>query len=51
MNTAYFQPIIIGEETFDLTHLEPFSFKLKSEMANKTLTVHVTFSNHCFSMK
>jgi hypothetical protein len=51
VNTAYFQPIIIGEETFDLTHLEPFSFKLKSEMANKTLTVHVTFSNHCFSMK
>ena len=39
VNTAYFQPIIIGEETFDLTHLEPFSFKLESTMANKTLTI------------
>nr|QBM91818.1 putative heat shock protein C, stationary phase growth adaptation protein [Pseudomonas sp.] len=51
MTKPYFQPIIIGEEHFDLSHLEPFGFQVESKLAKRTLTVHVTFSNHCFSRK
>jgi len=51
VSKPYFQPIIIGEELFDLSHLEPFSFQVESKLAQKMLTVHVTLSNHCFSKK
>lgn len=51
MSKPYFQPIQIGEELFDLAHLEPFSFQVEIKLAQKILTVHVTFSNHCFSKK
>lgn len=45
----YFQPVTIGQETFDLAHLEPFSFEVESVQAKKRLRVHVTFTNHCFT--
>lgn len=47
----YFAPLAIGGEPIDLTHLEPFTFEIDSKAAKKILTVHVTFSNHCFSRK
>lgn len=49
MSSPYFQTIVIGEEVFDLAHLEPFTFKVFSQLAKKSLRVHVTYSNHCFS--
>jgi hypothetical protein len=48
---AYFLPLSIGGELFDLSHLEPFTFKVCSKLAKKDLKVHVTYSNHCFTEK
>lgn len=47
--SPYFHPLSFNNQTWDLSHLEPFSMEIESEMAKKTLTVHVTFSCHCFS--
>lgn len=47
----YFPELVIAGEPIDLSHLDPFSFQIDSKLAKKTLTVHVTFSNHCFSRK
>lgn len=47
----YFQPIVVGEKTFPLDHLEPFTFTFTSVRAKRDLRVHVTFTNHCFSEK
>ncbi|WP_328803407.1 hypothetical protein [Pseudomonas triticifolii] len=49
MTNPYFPALIIGGCHIDLSHLEPFSFEVHSQLAGKTLRVHVTFSNHCFS--
>lgn len=49
MQKPYFQPLIRDGQTFELDHLEPFSFEVHSAMAKKNLRVHVTFSNHCFT--
>lgn len=48
---SYFQPISSLGEIYDLSHLEPFKMEFKSDGARKNLTIHVTFSNHCFSKK
>jgi hypothetical protein len=48
---SYFQPIVSLGETYDLSHLEPFKMEFDSVGARKTLTINVTFSNHCFSKK
>lgn len=48
---SYFDPIVIGDERFSLEHLEPFTFPVASELAQKDLRIHVTFSNHCFTKK
>ena len=45
----YFSSLSIGAETYDLTHLEPFTFLVNSTLAKRELRVHVTFSTHCFS--
>jgi hypothetical protein len=45
----YFSSRSIGAETYDLTHLEPFTFLVNSTLAKRELRVHVTFSTHCFS--
>lgn len=47
--TAYFPPLTIGGQTYDFAHLEPFTFRFFSELAKRELSVHVTFSTHCFS--
>lgn len=49
MFSPYFKAVVIGEEAFDLSHLEPFTFRVFSQLAKKSLRVHVTYSNHCFS--
>jgi hypothetical protein len=46
---SYFPALVIAGTPIDLSHLEPFSFEVESKLARKTLRVHVTFSNHCFS--
>lgn len=51
MQKPYFEPVVIRGETFDLAHLDPFSFEFFSKKAKKNLRVHVTFSNHCFTKK
>lgn len=47
--TAYFPALTIGNQTYDFAHLEPFKFKIASQLARRDLRVHVTFSSHCFS--
>ncbi|WP_260963074.1 hypothetical protein [Pseudomonas citri] len=47
--TAYFPPLTIGSQTYDFAHLEPFTFSVQSALAGRELSVHVTFSSHCFS--
>jgi len=47
--TAYFPALAIGGQTYDFTHLEPFTFTISSQLAKRDLRVHVTFSNHCFT--
>jgi hypothetical protein len=47
--TAYFPPLCIGGLTYNLSHLEPFTFTIQSQLAKRDLRVHVTFTNHCFS--
>jgi hypothetical protein len=47
--TAYFSALTISSQTFDFTHLEPFNFTITSQLAKRDLSVHVTFSCHCFS--
>jgi hypothetical protein len=46
---AYFEPIVIGQQAYDLSHLEPTAFAFFSERAKQKLRVHVTYSNHCFT--
>lgn len=48
---SYFEPITSLDDTYELSHLEPFKMEFESKGAGKTLTIHVTFSNHCFSKK
>ncbi|WP_248744162.1 MULTISPECIES: hypothetical protein [unclassified Pseudomonas] len=47
--TAYFPALTIGGQTYDFSHLEPFTFAIPSELAKRELRVHVTFSSHCFT--
>jgi hypothetical protein len=47
--TAYFSALTISNQTYDFVHLEPFKFKIASQLAKRDLRVHVTFSSHCFS--
>lgn len=49
MAKPYFDPVQLGTEVFDLTHLEPFTMEFQSNLAKKWLRVHVTFKNHCFT--
>ncbi|WP_456293331.1 hypothetical protein [Pseudomonas sp. AK106] len=49
MTDSYFPALVIAGTPIDLSHLEPFSFEVDSQLAKKMLRVHVTFSNHCFS--
>lgn len=45
----YFPELVIADERVDLSHLEPFTFVIHSQLAKRDLRVHVTFSNHCFT--
>jgi hypothetical protein len=45
----YFPELVIAGERVDLSHLEPFTFVIQSQLAKRDLRVHVTFSNHCFT--
>ncbi|SFL31577.1 hypothetical protein [Pseudomonas sp. NFACC46-3] len=47
--TAYFPRLTIGGQTYDFAHLEPFTFTVQSDLVGRKLSVHVTFSSHCFS--
>ncbi len=49
MRTPYFHPVQIGDEFFDLAHLEPFTMDVDSLAAKRKLRVRVIFSNHCFT--
>lgn len=46
---VYFPPLTIGALSYTFDHLNPFTFIFHSQMAKRELSVHVTFSNHCFS--
>lgn len=45
----YFPSLSNGDEKYDFSHLEPFTFVLESKLARRDLRIHVTFSTHCFS--
>ncbi|MCE7032774.1 heat-shock protein [Lysobacter sp. GX 14042] len=51
MNSSYYLPLIVGGQSIDLSHLEPFKLQVVSTHAKTTLRVHVTFTSHCFSEK
>ncbi|CAK3481235.1 Heat shock protein C [Vibrio crassostreae] len=48
-NTPYFPPIVIGSNTYDLSHLDPFKFEFQSNLAKRKIRVNVSFTSHCFS--
>lgn len=45
----YFEQVKTDSDIYDLSHLNPFNFEFKSNLAKKTLRVHVVFTNHCFT--
>lgn len=45
----YFSQVLVGGTAVDLTHLEPFTFHVHSDLAKKTLRVRALFTTHCFS--
>lgn len=47
----FFKPLDVGGQTYHFDHLEPFSFNIESKIAQKNLSIHVTFTNHCFTTK
>ncbi|WP_422650152.1 Heat shock protein C [Cupriavidus sp. H18C1] len=51
MARPYFPPVAVEGELIDFAHLEPFSLAVESRLAKKTLRMHVTFSNHCFTKR
>lgn len=46
----YFPALTIDAQTFTFDHLEPFTFSFRSQLVKRELSVHVTFSDHCFSV-
>jgi len=46
---AYFPALTIGTLTYTFDHLKPFTFSFNSQLAKRELSIHVTFSTHCFS--
>lgn len=49
MSTPYFQDVFYNAARITFEHLEPFTFAFDSQKAKRTLRIHVTFSNHCFT--
>lgn len=49
LRTEYFQPVWVGGNRVDFSHLDPFTMLVHSERLNKILRISVTFSTHCFS--
>lgn len=45
----FFSPLEIEGETYEFSHLDPFTMRFDSKNANRTLRINVRFSNHCFS--
>lgn len=45
----YFPTLNVSGEVYDFPHLDPFIMTVNSDMANKSLRVHVRFTNHCFT--
>jgi ribosomal protein L31 len=48
-NKPYFKPVVIGDQTYDLSHLNPFNFEFQSNLAKRKIRVNVSFTSHCFS--
>ncbi len=49
MSVKYFEDVVYNSTVISFEHLEPFTFQFQSIKANRTLRVHVTFTNHCFT--
>jgi hypothetical protein len=49
VSADYFPALTLDGKTYSFEHLNPFTFSFHSQLAKRTLSVHVTFSNHCFS--
>lgn len=46
---SYWQPLVIGSETIDLSHLEPFEFQIIPTSSTSFVTISVRFHDHCFT--
>ncbi len=46
---AFFPKLIIDGISYEFQHLDPFTMRFESKIANRQLRVNVRFSNHCFS--
>ena len=49
--SARHKPFILGDTTYDLSHLDCFVFDCPTDFRDAPLTVGVRFSNHCYSCK
>ena len=46
---SYWKPLIVDGNVIDLTHLEPFDFRVLPKGHQVPATIRVIFNNHCFS--
>lgn len=49
LGAPYFSPLTVGGQPIDLSHLEPFTIIVDSQLAMKKLRVRISFTTHCFS--
>jgi hypothetical protein len=45
----YHPPLLIHGRTYDLSHLDPFVFEVRSDKVSRPVRINVRFTNHCFS--
>lgn len=45
----YWEPLRVGLELYDISHLEPFSFEIRPTGWDETALVAVKFHDHCFT--
>lgn len=46
---TYWKPLQIGNNTYDISHLEPFSFQLLPTHSSELALIVVKFNDHCFT--
>lgn len=50
VSAPYHPPLTIAGQTYAFPHLEPFQMAVASQKVGRPLSIHVRFTNHCFSV-